>query len=114
MQSNDNENPEKTDRILIAQSWGEVTGNDPLTLVMSENEWKLHLTIVAHLRAHQPVPLDDAAELRHTAMDIRTFLRLAATNFTHKRDRTVIAKLDVLAAMYAMGEDIVAPNRAEA
>lgn len=45
-------------------------------------------------------------ELRQLGQDLHLFLRLAATNFTSRKDLEVISKLNELATQYAHGVDI--------
>lgn len=45
-------------------------------------------------------------KMRRLGAEVKTFLRLAGTNFNVERERRVIAKLLKLADRYAMGDDI--------
>jgi len=56
---------------------------------------------------------EEKMKQRRLGAEVKTFLRLAGTNFPIERDRRVIAKLLKLADSYAMGVDIMAKEQSE-
>lgn len=49
---------------------------------------------------------EDEKEMRFLAMDIKLFLRMAATHFTSAKDVVVLEKLSELAERWGAGQDI--------
>jgi len=51
--------------------------------------------------------IKERQEMAFVGMDVRLFLRMAATNFTRPKDRAVLQKLHELADQWSAGVDIM-------
>jgi hypothetical protein len=50
--------------------------------------------------------IEERQEMAFVGMDVRLFLRMAATHFSHPKDREVLRKLVELADLWGSGVDI--------
>jgi len=55
--------------------------------------------------------MEERKEMAFVGMDIKLFLRMARTNFTHAKDHEVINKLMELADQWGAGVDIMQPPK---